>query len=293
VNDIAATAPPSLYVGIAGKRYRIERPWGAVPPGVKIGAYCDVATDSKSNVYVLQRFDPLVDDLSPPCVLVFDTDGKYLNGWGGEIIKDPHHFRIDAADRVYLVDRDAHQIRVFDTAGKLLFDIGERDRPGKPFNHPTSVAVAASGDIYVADGYGGTVVHRFAATGAHIRTWGEPGDGPGQFTTPHGIWVMPDGRVLVGDRENDRIQVFDPTGGFLYAMHGTHKPMSIYADARGIVFATDQVPRMVAYNAAGANLGGCRPVLNGAHGVSGDAQGNLYLSEMNPNRVTRMTPVSD
>jgi hypothetical protein len=34
-------------------------------------------------------------------------------------------------------------------------------------------------------------------------------------------------------------------------------------------------------------------VLNGAHGVTGDAQGNLYLSEMMPNRVTRLTPVPD
>jgi len=135
------------------------------------------------------------------------------------------------------------------------------------------------------------VVHRFSATGAHIRTWGEPGNGPGQFTTPHGIWVLPDGRVLVGDRENDRIQVFDPAGTWLCDWPGTHKPMSIYADARGVVFATDHIPRMVAYSSAGANLGGCRPVLNGAHGVTGDAQDNLYLSEMNPNRVTRLTPV--
>ena len=219
MNDTSSTNRPELFVGIAGKRYRVERPWGAFPPGMKTGAFCDVACDSKSNVYVFQRFDPLVDDLSPPCVLVFDTDGKYLNSWGGGgIIKDPHHLFIDAADRVFLVDRDAHQVRVFDTAGKLLFDIGERDRPGKPFNHPSSVAVAPSGDIYVADGYGGTVVHRFAATGAHIRTWGGPGNGPGQFTTPHGIWVLPDGRVLVGDRENDRIQVFDPAGAYLCEM---------------------------------------------------------------------------
>jgi len=114
MNDTSiAVTRPELFVGIAGVRYRVERPWGVVPPGIKIGAYCDVACDSKSNVYVFQRFDPLVDDLSPPCVLVIDTHGKYLNGWGGGgIIKDPHHLFIDAADRVYLVDRDAHHPRV-------------------------------------------------------------------------------------------------------------------------------------------------------------------------------------
>ena len=63
MNDTGSTnSKPSLFVGIAGKRYRIERPWGAYPPGVKTGAFVDVACDSESNVYVFQRFDPLVDD---------------------------------------------------------------------------------------------------------------------------------------------------------------------------------------------------------------------------------------
>ena len=41
----------------------------------------------------------------------------------------------------------------------------------------------------------------------------------------------------------------------------------------------------------GERLGRCRPVLNAAHGISGDAAGNLYLAEPSPSRVTRMVPI--
>ena len=50
--------------------------------------------------------------------------------------------------------------------------------------------------------------------GEHLGSWGAPGAGPGQFTTPHGIWVDAHERVLVADRENNRVQLFSPEGDF-------------------------------------------------------------------------------
>lgn len=69
--------------------------------------------------------------------------------------------------------------------------------------------------MYVADGY--AVVHRFDARGQRIATWGGPGSGPGRFTVPHAIAVDGRDRILVADRENDRIQVFDRDGTFITA----------------------------------------------------------------------------
>src|SRR5436309_1949925 len=71
------------------------------------------------------------------------------------------------------------------------------------------------GDLSVTAGYGNARDHRFSAEGRLLRSWGEPGAGPGQFNLPHGIAVLADGRVLVADRENDRIQLFDPEGKYL------------------------------------------------------------------------------
>ncbi|MCC7274914.1 MAG: hypothetical protein IT561_19770 [Alphaproteobacteria bacterium] len=195
-------------------------------------------------------------------------------------------------DRVLLVDRDGHQVIACDTAGRELFRIGERHRPrqGAPFNHPTDIAVAPDGDLYVSDGYGNTMVHRFAADGTHLDSWGRPGHGPGAFTTPHGIWVTADGRVLVGDRENDRIQVFTGDGGFLAAWDGVYRPMDIFGDASGRIYATDHVPALVCWHDDGRFVGRCRPVWNGAHGMWGDPAGNLYFAEQQPARITRMVP---
>jgi hypothetical protein len=68
-----------------------------------------------------------------------------------------------------------------------------------PFNHPTDVAVAPSGEIYVCDGHGNAHVLCFSADGRHRRSWGGIGTGPGQFSTPRGIWVTDDGHILVAD----------------------------------------------------------------------------------------------
>ena len=66
--------------------------------------------------------------------------------------------------------------------------------------------------MYVSDGYGNARVHKFAADGRLLFSWGEPGSGPGQFHVPHGIAVDAAGTVYVADRENSRIQLFTPDG---------------------------------------------------------------------------------
>src|SRR5262249_46816998 len=150
-------------------------------------------------------------------VLVFGRDGALVGHWGEGVIAEPHYITACADDGWLVADRDAHQVLRFDRDGRLRSALGRRHWPSldAPFNHPTAAAMAADGEIYVADGYGNSSVHRFAADGTLKRTWGGPGHAPGRFTTPHAIWVLRDGRVLVGDRENDRVQVFDREGNVL------------------------------------------------------------------------------
>lgn len=282
---------PELFVALADRRYRVERPWAVLPSGMAFGWICAVAVDSRDQLYVLQRHDPLVDEPGP-AVSVFDSEGEYLGSWGDRLIKDAHHLFISRDDHVFLVDRDAHRIVICDTGGNPIATLGECDQPNRPFNHPASVAVAGNGDVYVADGYAAARVHRFDAKGRLLTTWGRLGRGPGEFSTPHGIWVLDDGDVVVGDRENNRVQIFDPAGRYLSELSGFYHPMSIYADSRQTIYVSDQVPRLTAISRDGASMSMCRPVLNWSHGIYGDSRGNLYLSESRPNRVTRLTPVS-
>jgi peptidylglycine monooxygenase len=152
------------------------------------------------------------------------------------------------------------------------------------------VAFGPDGTLYVADGYGASRIHRFSPDGTPLASWGSPGNGPGQFTTPHGLWVLGDGRVLVADRENDRVQAFSATGDWLATWTDFPRPMDIWSDPTGAIYVTDQVPRLSRLGPDGTLTGRCRPVLNGAHGIAGDAAGRLYLAEVNPSRVTRLVP---
>jgi sugar lactone lactonase YvrE len=112
-------------------------------------------------------------------------------------------------------------------------------RGGPPFNRPTDVAIAPNGELYVSDGYGNARVHRFTADGKLIQSWGEPGSGPGQFMLPHGIWVAADGRVFVADRENDRIQIFSPSGEFLAQWTHVQRPTDICIGRDRLVYVSE------------------------------------------------------
>ncbi len=272
----------SLVVGLGDRRYTVERNWARLPPGMAWGHISQLAVDSLGFVHVLQRSDPPV--------LVFDPEGGFAHSYGAGRIADGHGISIDRRDRVFVVDRDAHEIVAFDRLGRELFALGDRGKPrfGQPFNHPTDVAVAPDGEIYVSDGYGNAHVHRFSADGAHLGTFGGPGEGDGAFMTPHALWVLDDGRVVVVDRENERLQVFDREGRFLAAWGGFFHPMDLYVDDRGMIFVSDQVPRIAMLDGQGRLAGRCRGAINGAHGLWGDRAGNLFLAELLPGRVTKL-----
>jgi DNA-binding beta-propeller fold protein YncE len=273
----------TLIVALGDRRYAVERNWARLPAGQEFGFLSDVAVDSKGVVHVGQRTD------TP--MMAFGSGGELLRGWGGGEIADVHGVSATADGRVLVVDRDAHQVLIYDTQGRRQLALGERHSPRLqgPFNHPTSAAIAPDGDIYVSDGYGNSVVHRFGADGRLKCTWGGRGTGPGEFTTPHAVWIDPRNRVLVADRENNRVQIFDRDGAYLAEWGDFYHPMAIYGDDRGMIYVTDQIPRISMLSLDGELVGRCRGTLNGAHGMSGDSKGNFYLSELPPEKITRLT----
>src|SRR5262249_35160891 len=123
--------------------------------------------------------------------------------------------------------------------GRRLGGLGCRNVPMKPFNHPTDVAFAPSGEIYVSDGYGNHQVHRFSADGQLLGSWGKLGRERGSFIDPHSIWVRRDGSVLVADRGNNRVQVFTAEGDWVEEWTGLFRPLGIWGDADDNVFVTD------------------------------------------------------
>ena len=174
----------------------------------------------------------------------------------------------------------------------MLSTIGVRDRAAlqAPFNHPADICVAPSGELYVADGYGNSSVHRFAPDGTFIASFGSPGRGPGEFIVPHAIRVAADGRVYVADRENNRVQVFTAEGQFLDQWTDFKCPMGIHIDAQQTVYVTDQVPRLSILNLDGELLARGR-TFEYAHQVYSDSQGNIYGADTSNQRVQKLARV--
>jgi len=83
------------------------------------------------------------------------------------------------------------------------------------FRQVTDMAWDAAGNTYISDGYINSRIAKADKDGNWLKSWGEPGDQPGQFHTPHSIAVDARGNVYVADRGNRRIQVFDGDGKFL------------------------------------------------------------------------------
>ena len=261
----------TIVVGSGEFKYAVISPFGEGSENFEIDRVSHVAVDSNDNVYFFQR--------SAPPILVLNKKGEVVGHWGEQYLVDGHGIFITPKDEVFVVARGVHEVLKFDVRGELLLRIGKRGDPGwqRPFNHPTDVAVSQAGDIYVTDGYGNACVHKFSPAGEHILTWGEPGSGPGEFHTPHGVWVDDLERVYVVDRDNNRVQLFTSDGEYIEEWRDFFHPMDIYLDSRDNVYVTDQTPRFTVLNTAGEILArGFAP--DAGHGLWGDSQGNLYLA---------------
>jgi len=280
-------------VGSGKYTYEVHEDWAQVPAGWDMPAAA-VTVDAQDRVYCFNR-------TKDHPVMVFDRDGNYLSSWGAEVFAFPHAIRADKNNNLWLVDRDHGQMMLFSTSGELLRTIGTKGQRsdtgvppddmssgayrkvthgGGPFNLPTDIDLTSSGEMFITDGYGNARVHKFAADGTHLFSWGEPGTAPGQFNLPHGVWIDKHGRVLVADRENDRVQVFDQDGKLLQVWPTTLiGPAFFYVDADDIVYIPEHNGGLVSV----LTLEGERlaqwgdPSFRSCHGIWGDSRGDLYV----------------
>jgi sugar lactone lactonase YvrE len=79
------------------------------------------------------------------------------------------------------------------------------------FGRIDGMAVAEDGSIYVLDAQA-SAIRVYAPDGAHVRSFGRSGEGPGELKQPAGMAFLSDGRLLVRDPGNARINVYSPTG---------------------------------------------------------------------------------
>jgi DNA-binding beta-propeller fold protein YncE len=272
--------------------YRPVAGWPQLPGHVKLGGVTGVAADAADRVHVFHR--------GQPPILVFDRDGKFLRSWGEGLVKTAHGLRTDGDGNVWVTDIGTHLVMKFDAQGKLLLTLGKKGEPGDgpdQFNRPTDVAVAPSGEFYVADGYGNARVVRFSKEGKYLKEWGTKGNREGQFHLPHAICLDRRGRVYVGDRENNRVQVFDADGKFLAAWRESGAPYGLFLTGDGRLLVADGRAHWVkVLDGEGKPLGrwGEKGKASGQflmpHAVCVDSRGAVYVAEVTGQRVQKFVP---
>lgn len=274
------------------------------------GEVVAVATTSEGNILVLHR------GASP--VMEFDVDGNIIRSRGDGSISEgkvtrvepndrapgqsgysvvygppgcyscgAHSIRVDSEGNIWIVDAGAHAVYKTDSDGNVLLQLGEKGVSGGDqghFNLPTDVAIGPDGSIYVSDGYASARVVKFTGEGEFVLEWGQRGTGPGEFGLPHNLVTDSEGRVYVTDRDNQRIQVFDPDGEFLDQWTGVGGVSTLYMTAEQEIWAGGVLRDLD--ETVKARL----PADVGGHGTTVAPDGSVFIAQLDGS-VQRFVPV--
>ena len=311
--------------------YKPDYTWGELPDGRSWGSVSAMYPSGDGNLWVAERCGRnscVGSDVDP--VLLLDTDGNVLRSFGSGLISWPHGMFVEPDGSIWITDAATqgaeeiglgHAVRKFSPTGELLMTLGEPGVPGDPPNRltrPNDVLVAPDGHIFVAEGHGPgepNRIQKFAPDGTHVATIGRTGYAPGEFHEPHALAMDSQGRLFVGDRYNNRIQILDQDGNFIAAWSQFGRPSGIFIDEHDMIYVADSEssPAPNDYtgqrNAGwerGIRIGDARtgwvfhfipetwnsPDLNvnsfsGPEGVAVDAEGNVYGGEVSQRRVVK------
>jgi len=326
---VAAMAVSGTYVEaqLTTNPFRPTYGWGSLEEGRPMGSTSAIyPSPDGSQMWVAERCgaNTCAGSTVDP-ILLFNLDGTLVRSFGAGLISWPHGIFVEPDGSVWVTDawrandnNLGHAVLKFSPTGELLMTLGVPGVAGNPplhLNRPSDVLVAPNGEIYVADshqGEGGVDrIVKFNADGSYKETWGETGFAPGQFHDAHALAMDSQGRLFVGDRWNNRIQIFDQQGTFLAAWTQFGRPSGIYIDANDVIYVADSesspAPNalMGQRNAGwekGIRIGDARTGwvhyfipdtesnvmgFSGPEGVAVDRDGNVYGAEVSQRRVTK------
>jgi hypothetical protein len=265
--------PPGEYpvklpaVSLLGARndlpdpYRSGVSWGQLPEGRKWGSTASVTIAPDGTIWVADRCGNSGaggstcggPNANVDPIFQFDTSGKLLKSLGAGMFVSPHKLAIDKDGNLWLADNGGDQVFKLSKDGKVLLTLGKKDIAGvelDEFDAPTDVAIAPNGDIFVGDGHsgGGTAtgnarIMKFDKNGKFLKTWGRKGMGPGEFDVIHTLAFDSQGRLFVGDRQNNRIQIFDQNGNFIAQWFQFGRPSGMYIDKNDVIYVADSESR--------------------------------------------------
>lgn len=304
-----------------------KRPWGG-SNGVAIDR------DGKS-VWATDRCSP---GIAPGClgtkanpVHLFDETGKEIRSFGGGMFVWPHGIHVDRDGNVWVTDarvptaeertkfpsedKKGSVVIKFSPDGKVLMTLGRPGVKGDPpdaLTEPNEVVTDPSnGDVYVAESHTNVedpnLVGRisvFDRNGKFLRVIGKTGTGPGEFRTPHAIEFDSQGRLIVADRHNHRIQILTKEGRYLGEWREFSRVSGLAIDGSDMIYAADSEsdPKRHPGWLKGIRIGSLKdgkvtifvpphktdaPEGAMGEGIAIDSAGNLFTAEATVRGVTK------
>jgi hypothetical protein len=229
--------PLSAQPPVPEIKFQAQTDFFKLPPDLYFGEVAGVAVNSRGHVFVFSRGSTTGPAYGAAAaqLLEFDADGKYLREIGHHLYawSYAHAVKVDRQDNIWVADKGSDMVIKFNPEGRVSMVFGRKqeasDEGTAPLRHPrpplppidgefrqvTDMTWDTAGNTYISDGYINSRIAKIDRDGNWVKSWGEPGTGPGQFNTPHSVAADDSGNVYVADRGNGRIQVFNSDGRFL------------------------------------------------------------------------------
>ena len=299
-----------MRIGEGAFKYEWIEGWAQIPEteSARNGwSHTGMVTTRDQSIVTLHQGEPQL--------LYFNTEGELLRSVAVDI-DNAHDLLLvedDGVEHLWIADNLSGRVVKIELNGRIVMSLDRPDldvyRKGGSYS-PTSMTVdedrfGGSGDIWVTDGYGSYIVHRYAAGGEYAGSiTGEEGTA-GTFENPHGVSIDRRGsepELLVADRGNSQVQVYDLDGAFKRAFGSVflYRPccfvelgdsLIIVEHRAGRLTVLDSANRLICYlgeNPGVENLPNYPNVapehvkigkFNSPHGITADSNGSLYVRE--------------
>ncbi|MGH1471332.1 MAG: peptidyl-alpha-hydroxyglycine alpha-amidating lyase family protein [Cellvibrionaceae bacterium] len=301
--------------------------WAKLPDDRKWGATSTVYYAGNGKLWAAERCGDNRNCLDTPDIdpiLLIDTKtGNIEKTFGKNLIVWPHGIHVDHDGNVWIADargdekrKKGHQVHKFSPDGKLLMSLGKAGIAGNDeytFDQPCDVAVAANGDIFIADGHsssGNNRIVKYNKEGKFIKQFGTTGSEDGELRVPHALAMDSEGRLFVADRSNGRLQIFDQDGNHIDTWTQFGRPSGLYIDKNDILYSADSEsntgPRRNPGWYRGIRIGSAKEGFvtafipdpnsgfargtSAAEGVTADEDGNVYGAEVLQRALRKYVP---
>ena len=313
-----------LVLGQNGKRYKLDTNWGKLDFAQYPVKDChEMVQDSKGRIILLTNE-------THNNVIIYDKSGKLLTTWGKEY-PGAHGltlFNENGTEVLFICDNNRHQVIKTTLDGRVLMVLDYPVETGQYTKAdeyiPTETAIAANGDIYVADGYGKDFVIQYDSNGKYIRHFGGRGNTDAHLLNAHGVCIdyrdKTTATLIVTSRQQNAFKRYTMEGKYLNTValpgawvcrpviNGDHLYAAVLQSnsnlwkQSGFITVLDKDFKVV------SNLAGSEPIYTDGklaemqqtnavfqypHDVCIDDEQNMYVAQWNSGNVYpyKLTPV--